>query len=485
MSKGAHYEGIKMVTAYLVSIKNNFGKCLRRVVNHVLSVRVRKEAIREEMEGGVEEYTEEEIRERIRAEVTAPAANFKTVISHNRPNDVPAEFQDAYALIEPLIRYPQDYVLAQNNIYYDSKANPENHFKNYFLMCQYLEGEEGVNSYKCFPTRTSYIPSYTTIDTTILRETILNLPRINAQNTQNMLNAIYNEYNPFPTIQNMPQQQLIDLDSDVAFFDPGRKDLLFGMHCSSHPDNKITYRYTRNTRALITGMKEARNQRRNIPQQVLDDFQVDAIQAQLQETNGSNTTLLDFNNYLHVKNFASPLYNFYALYTPEGNTYPLFRKLRLSACCGKVKERDHIADSIRDRLNTNNLIVGNWTAPMARYHEPIKGKGMLKILQRSGFNIMLIDEFKTSTFCPNCGIAAEKPFNCLNPRPYRRRALYPFIKCHGLLSCSSPVCFVVVNGVNKRRVWNRDLLAVLNFLIIFRSLQLGLGIPERFIRANQ
>ncbi|KAJ1859498.1 hypothetical protein GGH12_000453 [Coemansia sp. RSA 1822] len=45
--------------------------------------------------------------------------------------------------------------------------------------------------------------------------------------------------------------------------------------------------------------------------------------------------------------------------------------------------------------------MGNWSAPMTRFHEPIRGKGW-RTLKRGGFDVYLIDEYLTSKTCPNC-----------------------------------------------------------------------------------
>ncbi|KAI7832133.1 hypothetical protein BX661DRAFT_219303, partial [Kickxella alabastrina] len=45
---------------------------------------------------------------------------------------------------------------------------------------------------------------------------------------------------------------------------------------------------------------------------------------------------------------------------------------------------------------------------MARYHEPIRGKGLQEMLIGQGFTVYLIDEYCTSTFSPACESRMEK-----------------------------------------------------------------------------
>ena len=48
------------------------------------------------------------------------------------------------------------------------------------------------------------------------------------------------------------------------------------------------------------------------------------------------------------------------------------------------------------------LILGDWSAPTVKYHEPIRNKGMIRMLMKNGFGVYLINEFKTSSVCPDC-----------------------------------------------------------------------------------
>jgi hypothetical protein len=47
--------------------------------------------------------------------------------------------------------------------------------------------------------------------------------------------------------------------------------------------------------------------------------------------------------------------------------------------------------------------MGNWQAPTTQYHEPIRRKGFHKLLQCFGFQVHLIDEFRTNRCYPDYG----------------------------------------------------------------------------------
>ncbi|KAJ2666361.1 hypothetical protein IW148_001080 [Coemansia sp. RSA 1199] len=148
--------------------------------------------------------------------------------------------------------------------------------------------------------------------------------------------------------------------------------------------------------------------------------------------------------------------------------------------------------------------MGNWSAPMTRFHEPIRGKGWRTLLKRGGFDVYLIDEYLTSKTCPNCFGRLSNTHDVPNPRPRRRRS-QPKVKCHGLLSCTSEACLKFFDTYDHKRgylgkkkgekegkkkdevierLWNRDLAAVLNFRHILFSLRETGTVPTRFQRGQ-
>lgn len=119
---------------------------------------------------------------------------------------------------------------------------------------------------------------------------------------------------------------------------------------------------------------------------------------------------------------------------------------------------------------------------MARYHEPIRGIGMLRMLKKKNLEVYRIDEFKTSSFCA----ALENFKKVPDPRPYQRKKM-PVVICHGLLRYLIQFCFaylVSFRCTNKTylQLWNRDQVVVLNFRYIMDNLSNSGQIPERFSR---
>ncbi|KAJ2479773.1 hypothetical protein IWW56_002876 [Coemansia sp. RSA 2131] len=182
----------------------------------------------------------------------------------------------------------------------------------------------------------------------------------------------------------------------------------------------------------------------------------------------------------------------------EVQSFPLHRKLRLSAYVNRKQADQRLIKKLRDKFKPNAVIViGDWSVPTNRYHEPIRGKSW-RTLKRGEFDVFLIKEYLTSKTCPNCNSRLSNTRNVPNPRPWRRH-IQPFVKCHGLLSCQSEKCLESIGkskgekedeqegerkGNVKQRWWNRDLAAVLNFRHILFSLRETGTVPARFQRGQ-
>jgi hypothetical protein len=98
------------------------------------------------------------------------------------------------------------------------------------------------------------------------------------------------------------------------------------------------------------------------------------------------------------------------------------------------------------------------------------------MLRHQGFLVLIIDDSLTSKHCSERHQKSLQTFKRVrNPRPYRRQT-YPTVTCHGLLRCTNQKCLESMPGDDKRRLFNRDLAAVLNFREILLSLRADNGI---------
>ncbi|KAI8636825.1 hypothetical protein BD408DRAFT_425546 [Parasitella parasitica] len=71
-----------------------------------------------------------------------------------------------------LSAYPENYKFKMGSIFYDVKANPENHFKAFLKLAELFESVQ-LKQFFCFPSRTTFIPCYMTLDNKIIHHHII------------------------------------------------------------------------------------------------------------------------------------------------------------------------------------------------------------------------------------------------------------------------------------------------------------------------
>ncbi|KAG1039418.1 hypothetical protein G6F43_012505 [Rhizopus delemar] len=159
-----------------------------------------------------------------------------------------------------------------------------------------------------------------------------------------------------------------------------------------------------------------------------------------------------------------------------------FRKLKFSNKLFFDQNDQKLVRSLRAKFGQDAVLVfGDWSAPNVKYQEPTRSKGLIRMLKKNGFVVYLINEYKTSSHCPTCENELEKFKTVPNPRPYQRKKK-PEVLCNDLLRCKSLSCLKQQTTGIKRKLWNRDQAAVLNFLKILNSLRKTGERPSLFTR---
>ncbi|KAJ2478472.1 hypothetical protein IWW56_003693 [Coemansia sp. RSA 2131] len=277
-------------------------------------------------------------------------------------------------------------------------------------------------------------------------------------------------------ISNLLQEQLQSTAGRCVLVDPGRRDLLYMLHEESSVTSKNVYRYTRcqqRKETCVTKYKKILEREKKA-----DIVDIAGLERTLSAGSYLKPDLKLFEEYLAAQaDVAERLTRFY----------------------NKTMCRQLLVNRLRKRFTPDAIFVmGNWSASMTRYHEPIQGKFWRTLLKRGGFTVYLINEHLTSSFCPNCEERISTFLDVPNPRPWMRTKR-PEVKCHGLLGCTSQTCVEFKGnylgqkkdesedesegekkGDVKRRLWNRDLAAVLNFRSILFSLRETGTVPLRF-----
>lgn len=118
--------------------------------------------------------SDQDIKKSIK-EVVDLCKTVKLGVSSKVVPPLPETFIDTHSLgyIQAVLNsYEDNYDLTRNSIYHDSKAHPRKHLKAMYIIAKICE-ENNWKEFVCFPTKSSFIPSFITIDSKILHFCIL------------------------------------------------------------------------------------------------------------------------------------------------------------------------------------------------------------------------------------------------------------------------------------------------------------------------
>ena len=198
--------------------------------------------------------------------------------------------------------------------------------------------------------------------------------------------------------------------------------------------------------------------------------EIRAAEHQLCQMNSFSVSTTDFDNYIsiwgEVVSVLSPLYE-----------NPIFRKMKWWTSIGKQCDLSLLSNLIRSKFGNPLIIMGDKSVQTSiRLHAPTLGIDLRFVLYRLGFRVLLLDEYRTSSSCPDChGNTAKTNIKRVNPRPWQRQSC-PETFVHGLLQCQSTQCKSECGGHSKK--WNRDLMAVCNFRRIWHAYIQGRQRPD-------
>ncbi|KAI8907020.1 hypothetical protein DFJ77DRAFT_187149 [Powellomyces hirtus] len=136
------------------------------------------------------------------------------------------------------------------------------------------------------------------------------------------------------------------------------------------------------------------------------------------------------------------------------------------------------------------VVLGDWQsearARHKKFHAPTKVAGFRKLFNKHHIPCFLIDEFRTSSFCPHCHTRLSRNVLPKRPsaRPWREHILE---EVYGLLGCAE--CAAAGWPPSPRTglpylYWNRDMASVRNFDLIVRSMIDGNGRPAHLSRSE-
>ena len=375
----------------------------------------------------------------------------------------------------------------KDSLYYDLQCSPQYYFSQMIFMMKEVE-KEGYTIHNVFPSRTEIIPKHIKLDTTTLVHLLFTdkqgkrddiLRHGNLKRNENEIwkfffrterKCFHKKHYTFHHIiatdglscsvlltrndligkkirpKIIPEKELyIDelksysklRNKKIVAIDPNLSDLLY---CVDGDDRERNfYRYTQNQRRKETKNKKYRNIILGYKKEKIGGKSVIEWETEVSLFNRKSLDINEYKKYLMKKNEVNDkLFEFYEKY--------IFRKLKLSGYINRLKSEQRLINRFTKIFGTpeNTIItIGDFEQRKHRkFKEPIKGKGFRTLLRKNGFQVFMVDEFRTSCKCSNCeGGSCEKFRMVVNPKPDK----YNLILSYGALTCKK--CSAL---------WNRD-----------------------------
>ena len=226
-------------------------------------------------------------------------------------------------------------------------------------------------------------------------------------------------------------------NKNIVGIDPGKSDILFCVDSMTKEAN--SFRYSQDRRRKETKSKKYAKIILELKKEKINNKNIIELETELCKYNRKTLQFNKFKDYIKKKNeLNTSLFSFYER--------EIFRKLKLNGYLNRKRNEQKMINQFKKIFgNPNETIVcfGDFEQRKhMKYKEPIKGRGMRTLFRRSGYNVYLVDEFRTSCRCSKCeGGECKKFLVRENPKPFRDNLRL----VHGLLSCK-----------NCANVWNRD-----------------------------
>jgi hypothetical protein len=394
----------------------------------------------------------------------------------------------------------------KESIAYDLECKPQDYLKNMFIMNLYCEDKD-FKFLNVFPLKRSIIPGHIRIDTKILIDNfVTDVKQRKLYNSSGGIkmfkDVIWNEFfrtekkifnsNTYKftgsiqtdgfsiSILQMHRTKTVDkfkkakketyIDEivydnlkpkDIISIDPNKDDLIYCIKGSRETNDLKKFRYTNNQRSKET--RKRKNRKILLNEKNLDGTIIN-IETEISKFNSKTNNITKFTEYIIKKNEINvKLKDFYERL--------LWRKLKLSVYTRTQKSEMKMLERFKQKLSppeSSIIAFGDWSqANQMKYKEPSKGKSFRNLFRKAGYEVYLVNEFRTSKMCCNCmneDGKCEKFLKINSPRPWKRDEE---ILCHGLVKCKT--C---------NTMFNRDLNSCVNIKRIAENALSGLKRPK-------
>ena len=394
-------------------------------------------------------------------------------------------------------------IFEKEAIKYDIKCTPQDYLKAMIYMNKVCD-ENNYHSLNVFPLKRQIIPGHIRFDTESLVDIFIKNP-INKKlykksgGVSKYKNVIWNEifktdkkifglgdnniykFNGsiqtdgysisilhFKNVKNTISKELyIDqLEQDklqqllklmIVAIDPNKDDLIYCGSGSREEKDFTIFRYTQNQRSKETCK---RKYKKILEQEKLKNFICNHFNDELSiklNINKCEEILSKYNSKTNdFEKFSDYVKNKNVIYIELKKFYEqvLWRKNRYSSCIKRIQSDRNMIKNFEKIGKSNETFIafGDWSQKeQMKFKEPTKGKSFRNLFRKAGYQVYLIDEYKTSKQCCNCkkmNAINEKFLKIKSPRPWRKNTE---ILCNGLVKCTT--C---------KTMFNRDTNSVVN-----------------------
>ena len=489
------YLSVSIMTLYENNIKNHFVEYIERYVNVIwqkklITTKIRKlKKTTKERDNAINAFNSE-LRKIKNDLLNVENENYKSKSFYHQ------WIKEQKKLILPTKTF------MKNNIYYDIQVSPQDYLPKMIYMMKYIESEE-LSIYNVFPLRNDIIPKSMRIDTTSLVHLLFTknegnksdyLTKGNLKKKENeiwkfffrterqcfskkgysfhhMIDTdgvsitilfIKDEYvgkkvpiNKIRTqekyLEDIQPKELQKLKKKkIVAIDPGKCDLIYCVDNDNKEANK--FRYSQDQRRKETKKKKYQKIILNEKQTKIGNKTIIEYETELSPFNRKTLDINKFKEYSKKKNeINKKVLDFYSK--------KIFRKLKLNGYMNSKKSEQRMIKNFEKIFGNKNEVivcVGDFEQKQhMKYKEPTKGKSIRDLFRNNGYELYLIDEFRTSCKCSNCGNDNEKFMNRKSPKPYKNH----IILVHGLIRCKS--C---------SKLWNRDCNGATNIYKISKNI---------------
>lgn len=267
--------------------------------------------------------------------------------------------------------------------------------------------------------------------------------------------------------------------------DPGVRTLLFG----TNGETKIIDKENGKTKHKTTVFKYTQDQRRK---ETKIKKYMKITDNDKKETIINNTTVKKYEETLSKYDSKSCIYKNVKSYIKEKNKVnkilfgyyekELYRKFKWYGYINRQRTENNMINNFKKVFGEPDKVVigiGDYCQKQhLKYKEPVKGKGFRKTFKRAGYDIYLVDEYKTSAISYLTEKENENFRKRGNPKPYKNNIML----WHGLLRSTN-----VPNSNSKAKhvLYDRDKNGAINIRRIFCCHLEGKERPKIFSRKKE